>query len=131
MMVLPNVTATICFSTATGLISAYLAYKRGRSPIVWFIVGFFFGMLGTIALFFAPKAKEKIALSPKKIEPQPYLYGPITKFWYYVEAGAQVGPMSYDVIASEWKMGKISKETLVWHEDLTEWKPIEELIQVR
>src|SRR5579872_4903652 len=119
MMVLPNLTATICFSAATGLISAYLAFKRGRSPIVWFIVGFFFGMLGTIALFFAPKTKE----SPKKIEPQPYLFGPTAKLWYYVEDGTQIGPMSYNAISNEWKIGKISKETLVWHEDLTEWKP--------
>ncbi len=133
-MVMPDLTTTVYFAAATGLISAYMATKRNRNPYIWFGVGFFFGMLGAIALFFAPKVvkpEEKVALSPVKREPQPYLFGPIAKFWYYVEGGNQVGPMSYEAISKEWKMGKLPKETLVWHEDLVEWKQIEELVKTR
>jgi hypothetical protein len=134
-MSFPNLTTTFFFSAATGLISAYLSFKRGRNPFIWFFVGFFFGMLGTIALFFTPKIgkkEETMQASPIKLDPQPYLYGPVGKFWYYVnEAREQIGPLSYEAISEEWKSGKLANKTLVWHEDMTEWEPLEQLIKSR
>lgn len=135
MMGLPTLTTTFFFSAATGLISAYMAFKRGRNPFIWFFVGFFFGMLGTLALFFAPKVvakEEKTPLPQKKQESESYLYGPIGKFWYYVNGNQeQVGPMSYEAISTEWKTGKLSKETLVWNEDMNEWESLEKLVKMR
>jgi hypothetical protein len=87
-------------------------------------------MLGTLALFFAPIGRKKKVQAPVLIEPEPYLFGPIDKFWYYVDgSNSRVGPLSHDSISDEWKTGKITNKTYIWHEDLTEWKPLEELIR--
>ena len=96
MMHLPNMTTTLLFSAATGILSAYLAYRRGRNPYIWFFIGGFFGLLGTIFLFFAPRSKKaeeaSKPLTPPKSEP--YLFGPAEKFWYYLDNGqAQIGPI--------------------------------------
>jgi hypothetical protein len=122
---------TILFSSIVGLISSYLAYRRGKSPITWFFIGALFGLLGVFALFFSMKQKKKQPSVPVAL-PEPYLSGPSNKFWYYLDASnAQVGPMSHNGMISAWKQGTIPLTTLVWHEDLTEWKALQELIQMK
>ncbi len=44
--------------------------------------------------------------------------------WYYVERGQQTGPVSDDQIAEMLRAGKISGDTLVWHEGMADWQPI-------
>ena len=109
----------------TGLLGAYLARKRGRNPYVWFFVGFFFGILGAMVIFFAPKAKKKPSplSEPSKQDPLPSIKGPTDKFWYYLDpTHQQMGPMSLDALTSAWREGKISLTTYIWHEELSEWK---------
>lgn len=129
-MMWPSFTTTLLFSAATGLLSAFLAHRRGNNPYLWFAVGFCFGMLGALCLFFAPK-KKKFTPPPAPI-PQPYLSGPLDKFWYYLDPShTQVGPMSHTAISKEWQEGKIPTSTLVWHEELAEWQPLADLVKTR
>jgi hypothetical protein len=130
-MLWPNLPSLFLASGAIGLVSAYLAHRRNKNPILWFCVGFFFGIFGIFAIFFAPAPKKKeLPLAPT--QPKPYLHGPMDRFWYYVDqANQKVGPMSYDAVAKAWTQGNISPITLVWHEELTEWKPLQELIRVK
>jgi hypothetical protein len=128
-MVTPGLLPTLFISIATGLISAYIAEKKGRRPYIWFFVGFIFGLLGTLALFFAPKPKERIIVAQKSAI-NPYLMGPIDKFWYYADSeNTLVGPLSHDAITQEWRTKKINKDTFIWHEELTEWKKVDELVR--
>ncbi|MDE3045192.1 MAG: DUF4339 domain-containing protein [Verrucomicrobiota bacterium] len=132
----PDLTTAVLASTAVGLLSAYIAHRRGRNPLGWFAIGFFFGLLGILAIFFAPpsrKEKEKeMPSQPIKPVPKPYLFGPINKFWYYLDPShQQVGPMSYEAVSNAWKEGKISPKTFVWNEDLEEWKPLQDLIRLQ
>jgi hypothetical protein len=127
----PDPKVGLLASSAAGLISAYMAHRRGRNPVVWFFVGFAFGIAGIFAFFFAPStlSKKQAAASPKPM-PQPYLHGPIGKFWYYLDSSReQQGPMSYDAISRIWRDGKISPDTWVWHEELPDWKPLHELVR--
>jgi hypothetical protein len=121
-----NITTTLLFSTATGLISAYLAHRREKNPYVWFLIGFFFGMLGMLFLFFAPKKEQ----ASKPSAPQPYIFGPADKFWYYLDPEQkQIGPMSHQALSDIWKEAKIHHDTLVWNEEMSDWKPLKDLLR--
>jgi len=130
-MHIPFTPLTFVAALFTGAIGAYLAYRRGRNPYVWFAIGSLFGILGVFALFFAPKKK----LTPQeetKIEPVellPPIQGPANKFWYYLTPDhQQMGPMSLDALTNAWRQGKISTTTFVWNEELPDWKPLQDLL---
>lgn len=111
-----------------GGISAYLAYKRGKNPYLWFVLGFLFGIFGIFAIFFTSAPKKTLEQMP----PQPILKidGPSDKFWYYLDPAHQSqGPMSRDALTAAWKTGKINLSTYVWHEEMTEWKPLKETLK--
>jgi len=131
-MFLPDTPSLLLASSAVGLISSYLAHKRGKNPLLWFILGFLFGIFGIFAIFFASKARTQRVSTPRPTTPQPYLDGPVGSFWYYLDpTHQQVGPMSYDLMTKAWKNGTVSPATLVWHEAMTDWRPLQELIKVK
>jgi len=110
-----------------GIVSAYFAHRMGRSPYLWFAIGFLFGIFGIFAIFFASKKKEE---SPKP-EPVFIINGPKDKFWYYLNgANERQGPMSHDALTNAWKEGKIDSSTYVWHEELREWTPLKETLKL-
>jgi hypothetical protein len=43
--------------------------------------------------------------------------------WYYVENGAQAGPISDSELEALRRSGRIQPETLVWHDGLSDWQP--------
>jgi uncharacterized RDD family membrane protein YckC len=47
--------------------------------------------------------------------------------WHYVEQGKQLGPVNDDWILELERSGKISADTLVWREGMTDWKPLREI----
>lgn len=113
-----------------GLLSSFLAYKRGRNPYLWFFLGFLFGIFGIFAIFFATGEKKRAPHSERKGEPVFSIHGPLDKFWYYLDPShQQQGPMSRDALNNAWKEGKIDSSTYVWNEEMTEWKPLKEMIK--
>src|SRR5579862_8601869 len=46
--------------------------------------------------------------------------------WYYVEQGAQAGPVNNEQFAELVRNGKIQPDTLVWREGMTAWMPYRE-----
>jgi hypothetical protein len=125
-----SLTLHLCIAAIVGIISATIAGRRGRNPYFWFAIGFLFGILGLLAIFIAPAPKK--SEPPAQAEPLPYIDGPIDRFWYYLdEARRQQGPMSHNALTQAWKKGQIPPTTLVWHEDLPNWKELQELIKLR
>lgn len=130
-MIWQNYTSAILASTGIALFSAYLAHRRGRNPYLWFGIGFLFGLMGIMAIFFAPFQKKKKVPLAKPV-PQPYISGPTDKFWYYLDNDRQQkGPLSHNALSKAWKEKEIQPTTLVWNEELTDWKSLQELIQER
>jgi len=43
--------------------------------------------------------------------------------WYYVDAGKSTGPISEPQLVDLIKAGKVTPDTLLWREGMTEWKP--------
>jgi GYF domain 2 len=131
-MDIPFTQLSVIIAWATGSLCAYLAYRRGRNLHIWFCIGFLFGILGLLAMFFTPTRKKlsrrtklKSSQTPDRARPQ----GPKDKFWYYLEPDhKQAGPMSLEALTTLWQQGKISLTTYVWHEELPEWKPLQELL---
>ncbi len=131
-MLWSNATTVLIASGVMGLLSGYLAYRRERNPYLWFLIGFGLTMAGIVPIFFAPLLKKRKNRVATQLQPQPYLKGPKNKFWYFVDKSrTQQGPLSYDAIFRAWKEQTISLETLVWHEDLNDWKPLQKLIEIR
>lgn len=129
-MIWSNYTTALIASFIIGVLSSYIAFKRGRNPYLWFAVGFIFGLFGIMAIFFAPLAKKKRVAAPRP-KPQPYIHGPTDKFWYYVdELRTQQGPVSHHALSKAWKEGKLQPSSLVWHENLENWKPLQEMIRL-
>jgi len=126
-----DISTALTAGAITGLITGYIAHRRNRNPYTWFAVGFLFGLLGLLFFFILPQKKKKtLANAPLKPQPQPYVFGPTDKYWYFLDQShTQVGPMSYTALSNHWKQGKIKVDTFVWHEDLSEWKPLQELIR--
>lgn len=126
-----NFLTLLLLSTCIGTLSAYLAVKQRKNPYFWFFIGIFFGLLGVIAIFFAPPQKRKKQPANPWIT-ESFIAGPSNKFWYYLDVShKQVGPMSLAALSKAWKAGTVLSNTFVWHEDLTDWKPLEECIQTR
>ncbi len=111
-----------------GAISAYIAYfKKQRNPILWFFIGFFFGLLGLFSLFFLSKKKHQ-DLSQRHPVPTILIKNSLSLPWYYVNKDfMQEGPVSAKRLADLIEANTLSQETLVWNEDFTEWKKIREV----
>lgn len=115
------------FAAIAGIISAYVAAKRGKNPYLWFALGCLFGILGIFAILVAFPPKRKPAATK---QPTWRIDGPTDKFWYYLDpANQQHGPMSRDALTIAWKSGKLTPTTYVWHEDLPNWKTLQETLK--
>lgn len=107
--------------------SAYFAYKKGKNPYLWFFIGLLFGVFGIFAFFFA--SNKKPIPKVQKQEPIFVIQGPKDKFWYYLDADQkQQGPISHAALTTAWKQGKVSHSTYIWHEELSEWQELKNLL---
>jgi uncharacterized RDD family membrane protein YckC len=43
--------------------------------------------------------------------------------WYYVEQGKQAGPVNDEQLDERLRSGRITDDTLAWHEGMADWKP--------
>ncbi|MBS0626147.1 MAG: DUF4339 domain-containing protein [Verrucomicrobia bacterium] len=125
----PDIPTTFAISCLIGTLSAYMAHRRGKNPYIWFSIGALFGLLGVMAIFFTSKKPEPKPVPVKP--PEPTLAGPSDKFWYYLDPDhQQMGPLSLDALKRTWKEGKINDSTYVWHEDLSDWTPLQTFIRI-
>ncbi len=115
-----------------GALNAYFAYKRGRDPIAWFMIGILLGILGLGILFLLPK------LEPVRHQDPEFALGETAlldtsddytkKEWYFVdEARQQQGPIEFNSLKAKWSDGSINGGSLVWSEGMQEWILVSEL----
>lgn len=120
-----------------GAVSAFLAKKRGKNPVLWFFLGMLFGIFGLIFLFFSrptpsrsPRAQAQPKNDPNTIDITPKVDSAAKEtFWYYLDPdNTQQGPMSFDGLVRAFREGKLSGNTYVWNETLDNWKPLSEFL---
>ncbi len=120
-----------------GLACYRSALIRGRNPYLWFGIGLLFGIFGLITLFLLPPVRHKLAVvasaAPKTLKTPPLEALHEThagKLWYYLDLqNTQYGPMSLNALGNAWLEGKVNLTTYVWHEDLTEWRPLADVLK--
>jgi len=119
-----------------GAISAFLAKKRGKNPVLWFFLGMLFGVFGIFFLFFQrppsnshPYQNNSRNTDPNTLDITPKLASLAKKdFWYYLDDKKnQVGPLSQEKLVENYKKGEIKDNTYVWNDTLEDWKRIEDL----
>jgi hypothetical protein len=121
----------LLFGLFLGLLAARFAIKRGRSPLIWFPIGFFFGLFGIAFLFLIPKVEKISAISalPRGAIPRRNDY--CMKHWYYMDyAHAQQGPLEFPDLVKKWKERIISESSYVWGEGMSEWQRLVDLPEV-
>jgi hypothetical protein len=131
-----------------GFVTAMLAEQRGRNPSLWFILGLFGGILALAALFLMDskvhdrqekdKAIDLKASLGSSEEVREEFSNPKSKLekhlswedgvWFYLDKdNKQRGPIDYMDLFLAWEDGTITSESFVWHESMTEWKPLGQL----
>ncbi|MBM3191285.1 MAG: DUF4339 domain-containing protein [Chlamydiae bacterium] len=129
MTQLPSLQLLIPYFLCIGALTAYLAHhKRGRSPLWWFFLGFFFGLMALLTLYLLPKKTPETPaeqLPPEK----PTILPPMTnRLWYFLDnQDNPVGPMSFSALKNKYTQGYLSKDSLVWNEELEKWTPLSDL----
>lgn len=120
-------------------LSAYLAKRRGRDPVAWFMLGLLLGVFAPIllmilkpldgssksSLFDDTEENEDVILThPEERLGKEYL----DKDWFYMDQEhAQQGPVSFSSLRPLWVEERITPLTYVWTEGMDNWKRIREL----
>lgn len=122
-----DVSTMVLLSLVSGATTAYIAKRKGQNPYLWLAIGLLLGAFGVFAFFFLPTAKK--ARRKRRTLQERYLIGPIDRFWYYVDKdGNPIGPMSHTALSRAFREGKINQKTLVWHDQMKDWKEVESFL---
>lgn len=111
-----------------GIAAAIWAKERGRSPIIWFVIGTVFGIFGIIALFLLPSyipgaQEERESLVPKEPQGEQTFFPTID--WFYMGSDKKPhGPQTLHQIKEMFQEKKLSSQSWVWHESIMDWKRI-------
>lgn len=118
-----------------GCLASYFAKKRGRSPVLWFILGMVLGVIGIGVLWLLPKvAVEAPPQTGPQLGPQPDQqmgqqmgrHEELWKIvWYYLDRGhKQQGPVELPDLITQWKAQGISEKSYIWGEGMKEWQQL-------
>lgn len=119
----------IVFGMFCGYLSSYIAYRRGRSPGIWFLVGITFNLLGVFLSLLMPK-KRKVALvkEPVRLKAVVNRSESWLKLWYYMDsANTRKGPFDFPDFIALRKNNHIQNHSFVWGEGMKEWKKLSDL----
>jgi len=137
-----NLYVTLCVWFVIGLITAYLARRRGRSPLPWFAVGLVLGVLGIALLYLWPSpqpAAQKEALAEgvhKELTPAPtesltpasISHETASVLWHYLDGeDEQQGPVSLPELERLWRNREVNLESYVWSQGMPDWQLIDAL----
>ena len=127
------------FSVIMGVFGAYLASKRGRSPVFWCLVGFAFSALGILVLALLPDISKKEPLTDDvelSLNPDTGSNVDVTigaseptvevESWHYVDSDhEQHGPATIDELRVLWTDGEINEKSWVWCKGMEQWTRME------
>jgi hypothetical protein len=127
---LPSLKLLIPYFLCIGALTAYFAHKkRGRAPLPWFFLGFFFGLLGLLSLFLLPKKLPQEPPATLSIELGNKTQHPMKQqLWYFLDAtGKQTGPISFFALKAKYAKGEVLKSSYVWNAHLEQWEILNQL----
>jgi hypothetical protein len=104
------------------------------NPWFGFFVGSFFGVLGLTVIYLIPQKKEAIVIAPKSpfSEKQNIFFNNPDfqrKLWHYIDQNKKVSEaVSLQKMKGEFLKGKITMDTYIWNEEMSNWKQVKELV---
>ncbi len=128
-----NMWITILSSFMLACACGNYAKSKGKNPTYWFVAGALFGLFALLALFFV--SRQRSSVKRVKVPPatpfEPRVPSQKEKFWYVLdEDKKQLGPMSFIALKGAWEKGSVKMATFVWNEEMEEWKPLQEVVQL-
>lgn len=135
MLMLLSFTLLVIIAGGTG----FLAKRRGRDAVGWFLIGLLLGIFALILLFILPahQPKTQVDLDPDEdrllkiggASPDMGLY---CCDWFYLDdSHKQCGPVSLDGLRACWDEGDLTLETLVWRQGMEKWARVKELYELK
>lgn len=142
-----TVILSILFWILMGWLTSYFAQQRGRDPLLWFLIGMAFGLIGLLVLFLLPaveeetQTKEEGSISPAEEEkwaegingktiPATAERIPLNELteWYYIDQEhKQQGPVSIALLKQAWVENRLDDHSYVWSDGIDSWKKVEEI----
>lgn len=123
------------FLLTLAALTGYLAKRRGRDPVGWFLISLLVGAFALLILFILPDKAEENG-SELETDEDRLLTGTqgameasvFAKDWYYLDKlHTQQGPVSFEQMQRANQEGIIEGSTYVWSEGMPRWFRVEEL----
>ena len=140
----------IVISALFGAFCFQLAKKRGRNEKVWGVLGFLFGFMALITLFFLPAKKKPIKARIKEtsahissmenkgaealsgdeafdVPRAPRISGSKSLTWHFIDStedNSIKGPLAIDELRKEIHAKNLDASTYIWCEEFEEWTQI-------
>jgi GYF domain 2 len=127
--------------------TAYYAQRKGRSPLLWFIIGILLGVIAPFILLFLPIVKKEhdSGVPTIRSQPDPLLQmeqpppAPIelkrqeeNKLWFYLDQNhQQIGPVSVVALRELWNRGMLELNNYVWTEGMKQWEKVDNLPELK
>jgi hypothetical protein len=147
----PNMLLSFILLLIIASFTAYYANRKGRNPLLWFIIGVLLGIFAPLILMFFPTVKNErsgngiptmtVSKPDPSLEhlPQSFpseaefkLQEEESKLWYYLDQNhQQVGPVSIIALRELWKRGKLELNSYVWSEGMAKWEKVDDLSELK
>jgi hypothetical protein len=131
--------------------TAYYASRKGRNPLLWFIIGVLLGAIAPLILLFFPtiKNEQKNNGMPTMTVSQPDPnFTPVSptpptpadlkrqdeegRLWYYLDQDhQQVGPVSIIALRELWNRGLLELNSYVWTDGMEKWEKVDHLPELK
>jgi hypothetical protein len=129
--------------------TAYYANRKGRNPLLWFILGVLLGIFAPLILMFFSSIKNGRSdnglptMTVSKPDPslQHLPLAPTSeelkqqeenKLWYYLDQNhQQMGPVSIIALRELWNRGQLELNSYVWTDGMEKWEKVDNLSDLK
>lgn len=128
--------------------TAYYANRKGRNPILWFIIGVLLGIFAPLILLFLSTVKpvdsdiptmsvanpdpslDQLDQTPPQVNLQQSEEE--NKLWYYLDQShQQMGPVSVIALRELWNRGQLEITSYVWSDGMDQWQKVDNLPELK
>jgi hypothetical protein len=146
----PNMLLSFILLLIIASFTAYYANKKGRNPLLWFIIGILLGIFAPLILLFLSSVKNEAANNGAPTmtisNPDPSLLNlpqtptqeevkineEETKLWYYLDQNhQQMGPVSIIALRELWNRGQLELNSYVWSDGMEQWQKVDNLVELK
>lgn len=146
----PNMILSFILLLIIASLTAYYANRKGRNPLLWFIIGVLLGIFAPLILLFFSAVKSEPAdvarglkISPPDSSRQQLsdsqlksddlkLQEEENKLWYYLDQNhQQIGPVSVIALRELWNRGLLELNNYVWSDGMEQWEKVDNLPELK